>query len=156
MRLLALCLLFLQQQAPDPNQKQSIKIVEPAPPPNSVPSPSGNQGRHVSDPPKDAPSVTNIPGFGWVANATALRQHIKSAKKPEARGGNDIIGLRLAITSTGAVRKIDVTAWRDPLLRAAVLKAAESWTFTPFSQGDVIAIVPISFNDGAAHSALWD
>jgi hypothetical protein len=25
-----------------------------------------------------------------------------------------------------------------------------------FSQGDVIAIVPISFHDGAAHSALWD
>ena len=121
-----------------------------------LPRPTQDQGRHVSDPPKEPPSVANVAGLGWVANAAALRQHIKSIKKPEASGGNDIIGLRLAITATGAVRKIDVTVWRDPLLRAAVLKAAETWTFTPFSQGDVIAIVPITFRNGTAHSALWD
>ena len=154
MRLLALCLLFLQQQAPDPNQKQIITIVPPAPPPNSVPSPSGNQGRSVSNPAKEPPEVVNIPDWGWVANAAALREHIKSAKKPQA-SGNGIVALRLAITATGAVRKIDVTVWRDPLLRAAVLKAAESWTFTPFGP-EVVGIVPITFKDGSAHSALWD
>ena len=202
MRLLALCLLFLQQQAPDPNQKQTFVIVQPAPPPSvwnpnvfeptplqiqqeadracnqwkdvkeqwaachsgwiqgygfreRLPRPTQDQGRHVSDPPKEPPSVANVAGLGWVANAAALRQHIKSAKKPQA-SGNGIVALRLMITATGAVRKADVTAARDPLQRAAVLKAAESWTFTPFSQGDVIAIVPITFRNGTAHSALWD
>ena len=173
MRLLALCLLFLQQQAPDPNQKQTFLIVQPAPPPSvwnpnvveptpleiqqeadracnqwkdvkeqwaachsgwiqgygfrvRLPRPTQDQGRHVSDPPKEPPSVANVPGWGWVANAAALRQHIKSIKKPEAVGN----GPRRLTPGDhlGAVRKIDVTVWRDAALRATVLKAAESWT----------------------------
>jgi hypothetical protein len=116
----------------------------------------GDHAHHTTDLIAAPQAVTcGLRGRGWIANAAALREHIQSAPKPQA-SGDGIVALRLAITSTGAVSRIDATAGTNVTLRAAALKAAESWTFTPFSQGDVIAIVPISFHDGAAHSALWD
>jgi hypothetical protein len=103
-------------------------------------------------------SVTQA-GSKYLANIEALKEHIQSLTRPPVvpNAVGQILA-RLTITAQGTVSKVDFPTNSSSVqdLNKVMVQVASTWTFLPFSQGEVTALVPVHFVNGVAHSPLWE
>jgi hypothetical protein len=101
----------------------------------------------------EAPQVLAV-GGKHMANMAALKQHVKTMSRPQASVDGSLAA-RVTITAQGTVGNITFVNG-SPALQSAFSAAAQSWTFTPFEEGEVTGLVLVEFRNGTAHSPLWE
>ena len=101
----------------------------------------------------EAPQVLAV-GGKHIANMAALKQHVKTRSRPQASVDGSLAAC-VTITAQGTVGNITFVNG-SPALQSAFSAAAQSWTFTPFEEGEVKGLVFVEFRNGTAHSPLWD
>lgn len=82
-----------------------------------------------------------------------LRKHIVAITKPVASSKGTVTA-KLTISKTGIVSHIDFSSGTQAL-QTAYAEAAHSWSFRPFDQGEVLAVVTVTFENGTSYSLLW-